>query len=200
MSNTTKNFYILAISLSILHNYFSNSTKLFSDLYPVEIWDTWAKSFVHSPLENGNRTITFGYADLWDFSSQRGQVCLQMCNIINISENAGAHVPATYDLIFARFPNLNPSTMLEQKWRADLSRKCSTCIIICVITGKIAAAHSPGVPLSASTEANIASIRAWTALFTLFCSSFASLGLLGITTDNPAYHPPNVELQMDLKW
>jgi len=32
MSNTTKNFDILAIILSILHNYFASPTKLFSDI------------------------------------------------------------------------------------------------------------------------------------------------------------------------
>jgi len=34
MSNATKSFDILA-SLSVLHNYFNNPTKLFSDLYLV---------------------------------------------------------------------------------------------------------------------------------------------------------------------
>jgi len=33
MSNATKNFDILATGLSVLHNYFDNLTKLFSDLY-----------------------------------------------------------------------------------------------------------------------------------------------------------------------
>jgi len=38
MSNAAKNFDILATSLSVLRNYFDNSTKLFSDLYPVKIY------------------------------------------------------------------------------------------------------------------------------------------------------------------
>jgi hypothetical protein len=65
--------------------------------------------------------------------------------------------------------------------------RASTRVIIRVITDKIAAAHSPGVPLSASTEANIASMRAWTALFTLLCSSApGSSGLLEImVADKP---------------
>jgi len=33
MSSAAKSFDILAISLSILHNYFDDLTKLFSDLY-----------------------------------------------------------------------------------------------------------------------------------------------------------------------
>lgn len=93
-----------------------------------------------------------------------------------------------------------PATRTKDICAAFLQVCASTCVIICVITGKIAAAHSPGVPLSASTEANIASMRAWTALFTLFCSSaLESSGLVGIRVDKPAYHPPKVELQRDLK-
>jgi len=33
MDNAAKSFDILATSLSVLHNYFDSSTKLFSDLY-----------------------------------------------------------------------------------------------------------------------------------------------------------------------
>jgi len=44
MSNIAKNFDILATGLSIfLHNYFNNSTKLFSDL--AKILDLLAKLF-----------------------------------------------------------------------------------------------------------------------------------------------------------
>jgi len=44
LSNTAKNFDILAASLSVLCNYFDRSTK-FSDLYPTKILDLSAKSF-----------------------------------------------------------------------------------------------------------------------------------------------------------
>lgn len=58
----------------------------------------------------------------------------------------------------------------------------------------MAAAHSPGVPLSASTDANIASIRAWTALFTLFCSSApVSSTLVEFMVDTAPYQPPTVD-------
>jgi len=45
MSNTAKNFDILA-SLSVLHNYFDSSTKFyFSGLHSAKILDLSAKSF-----------------------------------------------------------------------------------------------------------------------------------------------------------
>jgi len=44
MSNTAKNFDILAINLSVLHNYFDSSTN-FSDLYPIKMLDLSAKPF-----------------------------------------------------------------------------------------------------------------------------------------------------------
>jgi len=40
----TKNFNILAINLSVLHNYF-DSPKLFSDLYLAKIFDISAQFF-----------------------------------------------------------------------------------------------------------------------------------------------------------
>jgi len=43
--NAAKNFNSLTISLSILHNYFDDSIKLFSDLYLTKFLDTSAKSF-----------------------------------------------------------------------------------------------------------------------------------------------------------
>jgi len=43
MNNAAKNFDILATTLSILHNYFNNPTKLFSDLHLAKFLD--AKSF-----------------------------------------------------------------------------------------------------------------------------------------------------------
>jgi len=46
MSNTAKNFDILATGLSVLHNYFDSSTKLlYFDLYPAKILDLLAKLF-----------------------------------------------------------------------------------------------------------------------------------------------------------
>jgi len=45
MSNVKKNFDILAISLSVLYNYFDGSTKLFSVLYVAKFLNTSAKSF-----------------------------------------------------------------------------------------------------------------------------------------------------------
>jgi len=45
MSNAAKNFGILAISSSVLHNYFASSTKLFSDLYLAKFLDTSVKLF-----------------------------------------------------------------------------------------------------------------------------------------------------------
>jgi len=39
MTNATKNFDILATSLSVLHNYFDSSTKFFLNLYPAKILD-----------------------------------------------------------------------------------------------------------------------------------------------------------------
>lgn len=125
-----------------------------------------------------------------------------MHNRINISENASARIRPLYGNYDFWPPNisLRDGKDLNKSSVWCVSRLCSTCVIIRVITGRIAAAHSPGVPLSASTEANIASMRAWTALFTLFCSSaLESSGLVGMTTDNPAYQPLNVELQIDLK-
>jgi len=46
MSNAAKNFDILAISLSILHNYFDSSIKLFQDLYLAKFLDISAKPFI----------------------------------------------------------------------------------------------------------------------------------------------------------
>jgi len=45
MNNAIKNFNILAISLSVLYNYFDNSMKLFSDLYLAKFLDKTAKLF-----------------------------------------------------------------------------------------------------------------------------------------------------------
>jgi len=39
MSNVAKNVDILATSLSVLHNYFDGSTKLFLDLYLTKFLD-----------------------------------------------------------------------------------------------------------------------------------------------------------------
>jgi len=45
MNNAAKNFDILAIGLSVLHNYFDSSTELFSDLHLLaKILDPSAKS------------------------------------------------------------------------------------------------------------------------------------------------------------
>jgi len=44
MSNATKSFDILAISLSV-HNYFDSPTKLFSDLHLHKFLETLAKPF-----------------------------------------------------------------------------------------------------------------------------------------------------------
>jgi len=43
--NIAKNFDILVINVSVLHNYFDGSTKLFSDLYLVKFLNTSTKSF-----------------------------------------------------------------------------------------------------------------------------------------------------------
>jgi len=43
MSNAARNFDILATSLSILHNYFDSSIKLFSDLSLAKLLDALAK-------------------------------------------------------------------------------------------------------------------------------------------------------------
>jgi len=45
MSIAAKNFDILAISLSVLYNYFDSLTKLFSDPYPAKFLDISAKLF-----------------------------------------------------------------------------------------------------------------------------------------------------------
>jgi len=47
MSNAVKSFNILTIGLSVLHNYFNSSTKLFSNpyLYIAKFLDISAKSF-----------------------------------------------------------------------------------------------------------------------------------------------------------
>jgi len=45
LNNAAESFDILAISLSVLRNYFDGLTKLFSDLYPAKIWDLSAKLF-----------------------------------------------------------------------------------------------------------------------------------------------------------
>jgi len=42
-SNVAKSFDNLAISLSVLHNYFDRLTKLFSDLYLAKFLDTSSK-------------------------------------------------------------------------------------------------------------------------------------------------------------
>jgi len=107
-----------------------------------------------------------------------------MHNGISISENANGHI------LPLRGCNLPISLGLANSYKGGLRgflTRASTRVIIRVITDKIAAAHSPGVPLSASTEANIASMRAWTALFTLLCSSApGSSGLLEImVADKP---------------
>jgi len=39
-SNVIKKFNVLATRLSVLHNYFNNSTKLFSDLYLAKFFKT----------------------------------------------------------------------------------------------------------------------------------------------------------------
>jgi len=46
MSNAAKNFDIQATSSSVLHNYFDNPRKLFSDLHLAKFLDTLAESFV----------------------------------------------------------------------------------------------------------------------------------------------------------
>jgi len=43
--NAAKKFNILATSLSVLHNYFDDSTKLLADLYLATFLDTSAKPF-----------------------------------------------------------------------------------------------------------------------------------------------------------
>jgi len=45
MSNDAKNFYILATSLNVIHNYFDDPTKLFLDLYLVKSLNISAKLF-----------------------------------------------------------------------------------------------------------------------------------------------------------
>jgi len=45
MSNVAKSFGILAISLSVIYNYFDGLTKLFLDLYLAKFLDTLAKFF-----------------------------------------------------------------------------------------------------------------------------------------------------------
>jgi len=45
LSNAVKIYNILAISLSVLHNYFNSLTKLFSDLYLAKFLDTLVKPF-----------------------------------------------------------------------------------------------------------------------------------------------------------
>jgi len=45
LRNAAKSFDILATSLSVLHNYFDDLTKLFLDLYLASFLDTLAKSF-----------------------------------------------------------------------------------------------------------------------------------------------------------
>jgi len=52
MSNATTSFDILTINLSILHNYFNGSTKLFQIyLYIAKFLDTLVKSFFLCVLE-----------------------------------------------------------------------------------------------------------------------------------------------------
>jgi len=43
IDDAAKSFDVLAISLSLLRNYFDNPTKLFSDLYLAKFLDTLAK-------------------------------------------------------------------------------------------------------------------------------------------------------------
>jgi len=45
MSDVAKNFDILATKLRVLHNYFDDLTKLFSDLYLAKFLDILAKFF-----------------------------------------------------------------------------------------------------------------------------------------------------------
>jgi len=46
---------ILATNLSILHNYFDDPTKLFSDLYLAKFLDTSAKPFFLCTQKNGRQ-------------------------------------------------------------------------------------------------------------------------------------------------
>jgi len=45
MSNVAKRYDILIINLSVLHNYFKNLTKLFSDLHLAKFLDKQNRSF-----------------------------------------------------------------------------------------------------------------------------------------------------------
>jgi len=59
ISNAAKNFYILAISLNVLHNYFDSSIKLFSDLYLVKFLEQNHSSACNIFIS----TITFYYTN-----------------------------------------------------------------------------------------------------------------------------------------
>jgi len=58
MSNVAKNFYILVISLNVLHIYFDAPTKLFSDLYLAKFLDTSAK-YMFFPCSNVKKNIFY---------------------------------------------------------------------------------------------------------------------------------------------
>jgi len=64
MNNVVKSFNILAISLSVLHNHFDSSTKLFSDLNLAKFLDTSVKSFFIGTLE-----FMWGSRDFEEYSN-----------------------------------------------------------------------------------------------------------------------------------
>jgi len=49
-SNVVKNFNILGISMSVLHNYFNSLTKLFLNLYPAKFLNILAKCSFHAAV------------------------------------------------------------------------------------------------------------------------------------------------------
>jgi len=59
ISNAAKNFDILAISLSVLHNYFNGTIKFFSDVYLVKFLNTSVKLFfsLYARAHTGGRTF-----------------------------------------------------------------------------------------------------------------------------------------------
>jgi len=59
MSNGAQNFYILAINLNALHNYYHDLTQLFLDLYPAKILAILVKSFFLCICSRKNCMIRF---------------------------------------------------------------------------------------------------------------------------------------------
>jgi len=78
MSNAAKNFDI-ATSFDILHNYFDDLTKLFSDLYPTKFLDTSSKSFLPYTFKNFYFKLTLFHRVSYHYDGIHGKKITDVC-------------------------------------------------------------------------------------------------------------------------